>query len=146
MNNKISQFLLGIAFIFIVTELISSDKKSTLDDFFILSATFNRIDGITAGSDVRISGVSVGQVLNFTLKKSKPIVSFGLEKNFNLPNDSSISIHTDGLFGEKYLSIEPGGSDVFLSRGDQIIFTEDSILVEELLGKIINIGEKKLKR
>ena len=33
-----------------------------------------------------------------------------------------------------------------MNNGDQIIFTEDSILVEELLRKIINIGENKFKK
>lgn len=61
-----------------------------------------------------------------------------------IPSDSSISIQTDGLFGSKYLSVEPGGSFDYIKNGEEILFTEDSILIEELLGRIISIGENKL--
>ena len=56
--------------------------------------------------------------------------------------NSSVSIQTDGLFGKKFLLIEVGGNDNYLKDGDKFSFSEDSIVIEELLGKIIEIGEK----
>ena len=68
-----------------------------------------------------------------------------IKKNLKISKDSSISIQTDGLFGSKFLSIEIGGSDEIMVSGDKFSFTEDSILLEELLEKIIAIGEKTKK-
>ena len=46
-------------------------------------------------------------------------------------------------FGKKYLSIEPGGMDEYLRNDDNLSFTEDSILIQDLLNKIIEIGKIK---
>ena len=64
-----------------------------------------------------------------------------IDKNISLPNDSSISIQTDGLFGAKFMLIEVGGSEELMKENDFFSFYEDSILVEDLLKKIIELGE-----
>ena len=74
------------------------------------------------------------------------MVYFSINNSHMIPIDSSISIQTDGLFGNKYAIIEPGGAEKSIKNGDQIIFTEDSILVEDLLRKIINLGENRLQK
>ena len=120
---------------------------SQFNDFsslFTAKAKFNRIDGLLLGSEVRLSGVVVGKVIKIGLNQNKPEVLISLNKGIGIPSDSSISIQTDGLFGGKYLSLEPGGSFDHIKNGDEIIFTEDSMLIEELLSKIIKIGENKL--
>ena len=71
------------------------------------------------------------------------MVSISIDKNIILPNDSSISIQTDGLFGDKFMLIEIGGSEESMNENDFFSFYEDSILVEDLLRKIIELGEMK---
>ena len=66
-----------------------------------------------------------------------------VNKNLKISNDSSISIQTDGLFGSKFLVIEIGGEENFLNNGDTFSYTEDSILLQELLDNIIQLGESK---
>ena len=66
-----------------------------------------------------------------------------VNKNLKISNDSSISIQTDGLFGSKFLVIEIGGEENFLNNGDSFSYTEDSILLQELLDNIIKLGESK---
>ena len=83
----------------------------------------------------------VGFVNKVSLEKNYPLVSVLIDKNIVLPNDSSISIQTDGLFGAKFMSIEIGGSEESMNEYDFFSFYEDSILVEDLLRKIIEIGE-----
>jgi len=45
------------------------------------------------------------------------------------------------LFGAKFLLIEIGGSEESMLENDFFSFYEDSILVEDLLKKIIELGE-----
>ncbi len=66
-----------------------------------------------------------------------------IDSNVNISKDSSISIQTDGLFGSKFLIIEVGGLDDRMKDGDKFSFSEDSIMVDDLLRKIIEIGETK---
>lgn len=144
MNKSKFKFVLGIIFLSIIFNFIFIKGENDFANLFTAKAKFNRIDGLLLGSEVRLSGVIVGKVIKISLNQNKPEVLISLNKEIGIPSDSSISIQTDGLFGGKYLSIEPGGSFDYINNGDEIIFTEDSMLIEELLSKIIKIGENKL--
>jgi phospholipid/cholesterol/gamma-HCH transport system substrate-binding protein len=68
-----------------------------------------------------------------------------IKKGLGISDDSSVSIQTDGLFGSKFLSIEMGGNDNYLVSGDSFSFAEDSMLIQDLLTNIIQLGEKNKK-
>ena len=89
-----------------------------------------------------ISGIKVGYVQEVFIKNNYPQISLLINKDIKITDDSSISIQTDGLFGRKFLIIEIGGSEEYLKNGSYFSFAEDSIVIEELLQKIIEIGEK----
>ena len=145
MNKRLLKFFLGFFAVALLLKLMLIENKTTNDDYFLLKASFNKIDGIQVGTPVMISGIEIGNVSEINLKNNYPTLILRILKNLKISNDSSISIQTDGLFGNKFLSIEIGGTDQFFNDGDKFSFTEDSILVEELLEKIIAIGEKNKK-
>ena len=142
MTNHL-RFFTGFTFVLIILELITVDRSIEDRNVMNLNANFNKVDGLVQGTEVRLSGVSIGIVNNMLLNKNKPQIEISIRNEINIPSDSSISIQTDGLFGKKYLSIEPGGMDEYLKTGDDLSFTEDSILIQDLLDKIIEIGEIK---
>ena len=143
MISRRRNFFLGLLLIVLTFFAFSKGHEKNNVEHMKLKANFNRVDGVYVGSDIRISGIKVGEVLNIELVKNKPTLYFNIEKNIIIPDDSSISIQTDGLFGSKYLTIEPGGSSKNLDKNGQINYTEDSILIEDLLNKIIYIGQTK---
>ena len=51
--------------------------------------------------------------------------------------DTIASIRTSGIIGDKFVKISPGASDDILKSGDEIIETESSISIEELVSKYI---------
>ena len=55
----------------------------------------------------------------------------------NLPTDTTASILTAGLLGEKYISFSVGGEDEVLHDGDVIYDTQSSLVLEELIGKFL---------
>ena len=144
MRDKLN-FVIGITFIIFCISLVNYSRNVD-EDSFMIKAQFNRIDGLEIGSQLRLSGVQIGKVEKILITNNKPIVYFAINNSHMIPIDSSISIQTDGLFGNKYAIIEPGGVEKIIKNGDQIIFTEDSILVEDLLRKIINLGENRLQK
>ncbi len=139
---RIKKFFFGIIAFTIILNLVFSNKSRIVEDVNSYFATFNKIDGVSVGTDVVISGIKVGQVNKVFIKENYPQISFIVHKNIMISEDSSVSIQTDGLFGKKFLLIEVGGNDNYLKDGDKFSFSEDSIVIEELLGKIIEIGEK----
>lgn len=116
---------------------------------YTLNASFDRIDGLGIGSDVRIAGVRVGSVSSASIDPAtyQAKVVFSVGDAIRLPKDSSAAVTSDGLLGGKYLSLEPGGDTQMLAPGGTITITQSSISLEQLLGKFIfsvgNLGGAK---
>ncbi len=107
-----------------------------------VSASFNRIDGLVDGDPVYLSGVKIGSVDKMWLNENyRAVVSFWINNKVVIPSDSSAAIHTDGLFGSKYIVIEPGAEEKPLKNGSTITLTQDAVVVSELLDLIISEGK-----
>ncbi len=139
---RIKKFFYGIIACIILLNLVFTEKNSVGSNVNNYFATFNKIDGVSVGTDVVISGIKVGEVKEIFIKDNYPQISISVDKKIKISDDSSLSIQTDGLFGKKFLLVEVGGNDFYLQNGDKFSFSEDSIVIEELLKKIILIGEK----
>jgi phospholipid/cholesterol/gamma-HCH transport system substrate-binding protein len=74
-------------------------------------------------------------------------VTLEVEKRVdNLPADSTASILTAGLLGEKYIGISVGGEDSLLKDGGTIHDTQSSLVLEDLIGKfLLNTVSKDAK-
>lgn len=111
---------------------------------YLVSATFNRVDGLFVGDEVQLGGIKLGTVESQTLDANyRAVVVMRLERGIKLPTDTSAAIHTDGLFGSKYVVLDPGGEEEYLQDGDQITFTQDAVIVGELLDLIISQGRAR---
>ena len=77
-----------------------------------LIARFDRIDGISVGTDVRMSGIKIGSVISQELdqKTYRALVRMSVRNDIKVPEDSSIKVSSEGLLGGSYLAISPGGS------------------------------------
>ena len=142
MNKRFVTFFLGVFTVVFLIELMFVKRNTNGDNFYDLYASFNKIDGVNPGDKIMVSGINVGYVEEIALKKNYPIIKMKIAKNLDISDDSSVSIQTDGLFGSKFLMIEMGGTNNFMKNGDYFSFTEDSILIQDLLENIIKIGEK----
>ena len=54
-----------------------------------------------------------------------------------IPFDSSAAILTSGLLGEKYIGIQPGADTESLKQGDEILFTQSAVVLENLISKYL---------
>lgn len=61
----------------------------------------------------------------------------------NIDEDAYIMVATNGLLGEKYLKIVPGGGASYLKRGDVISNTQGTMDLEDLISKFITGGTGK---
>ncbi|MFP6710805.1 MAG: MlaD family protein [Rhodospirillales bacterium] len=148
MKEDVRHIILGmitlVLLVFVGGISFSASKIESSSDVTI-KAVFNQIDGLSTGDDVRMGGVVIGKVTDLSLGKDfTAVVILQISQPIKLPNDTSAAIHTDGLFGRKYISLEPGGDEEYLGSGDEITMTQDSVVVQDLLDLII--GEAKSKR
>ena len=121
----------------IIAAVIGNGRKSHVG--YVLTAQFDHVDGLEVGSDVRMAGVTVGQVMNETVdpKNFQAVVTLSVRPDIKLPVDSSVVVTSDSLLGGKYLALAPGGSDTILAEGGRITQTQGAISLEQLLSKFI---------
>ena len=112
-----------------------------MSSYYRIFAMFNRVDGLAIGDAVQLGGIPVGEVDSMVLGPNyRARVGFRIAADVRIPTDTSVSIQTDGLFGRKFVVLEPGGDETMLADGGVITFTQDSLIVGELLDLIIAEG------
>ena len=112
-----------------------------------VNATFKRIDGLTVGSEVLLGGVKIGSIIRQGLNEHfQPVVTMRISGEFQLPRDTSAAVHTDGLFGSKFISLEPGGDMDNIEPGGAVALTQDAVIVSELMELIISEGKAVRRR
>ena len=133
-----------IASIYVINKDTMAHKEE--GNYYTVDARFNRTDGLLVGDKVRMAGVDVGRVINAKLDEHfKAILTLDIKDNIKIPDDSSASIVSSSLMGEKYIEIEPGGSMDFLPQGGEFSYTQDAMVLEELLDRLISIGKANRK-
>ncbi len=109
-----------------------------------VQATFNSVDGLGVGTDVRMSGIKIGTVSELTLnpKSYLAVAHLSINNGVKLPDDSSIKITSSGILGNAFLSVSPGGSDKMIAPGGRITNTQGSVDLMSLIGRLITSGGK----
>lgn len=121
---------------FQVSGLTLSNNRPTYE----LVAYFDNVSGLTNRARVQMSGVVVGNVRDITYDPTayRARVTMDVYRDTGeLSIDSSASIQTAGLLGEKYISLATGGEDEVLKDGGVIQDTQSSLVLEELIGKLL---------
>ena len=128
--------LIAITFLF---NFLNTNKSNLNDEDYILSAKFLKIGGLVIGNDVKLRGVKVGTVAGIKLDSEYfAVVDFIVDDKVFVPKDSLVSIHSDGILGNKYLSIVPGNIDNGrLNTGGMIENVVDFESIEDQVSKII---------
>ena len=132
--------VLLITGIFLFYVYITLDTKLFKSDGFSLHARFENIDGIVTGSKVKLSGVNIGTVKSISLEPESyyAFITMNFDKKFSFPDDTEASVQLEGLLGGSYISILPGGSDVMLLNGQEILYTQGSTSLLNLMLKFAN--------
>lgn len=132
--------LAGLLALLILAVRISGLSLSAGGDTYTVYAHFDNVSGLTSRSKVTMAGVTIGQVKSITFDKNRytGLVEMAISSDVNtLPADSTASIVTAGLLGEKYVGISVGGDDLVLANGDEIHDTQSALVLEELIGRFL---------
>ncbi|PKN76431.1 MAG: outer membrane lipid asymmetry maintenance protein MlaD [Deltaproteobacteria bacterium HGW-Deltaproteobacteria-10] len=117
------------------------------DNSYSLIANFTTVTGLRIGSPVNILGIEVGRVERITMDQEnlKAAVEIRIKKDIKVYDDAIASIKTEGLIGDKYLSIDPGGGGELLKPNGVIKDTQAAMDIEELISKYA-FGEVKKEK
>ncbi len=136
-ETLIGVLVVAVAGVFLFFSLQQRSDASPRDSYS-LTAKFNRVDGISTGSDVRMAGVKVGAVSDIQLdpKTYKAVVTFSMKDGIQVPDDSTAQVLSDGLLGGAYVGIMVGGSFDYIPEGGQIEFTRGSVDLLTVLSEV----------
>ncbi|MBV6750088.1 MULTISPECIES: outer membrane lipid asymmetry maintenance protein MlaD [Pseudomonas] len=141
--------LAGILALLLLALRVSGLSPTTNTETYKLYAYFDNIAGLTVRAKVTMAGVTIGKVTAIDLDRDSFTgrVTMQVEKRVNnLPTDSTASILTAGLLGEKYIGLSVGGEDTLLKDGGTIHDTQSSLVLEDLIGKfLLNTVNKDAK-
>lgn len=144
MNEAKRNFYVGI--FVIITMVCAGYLLIVVGDFsrffknrYTVHGYFSSVSGLKEGAGVELAGVKIGHVSTISIDTRHLVakVTFDIDKNITISEDSIASIKTAGIIGEKYIDILPGGSDMMLEHGDEIENTESSLDIESLIRKFI---------
>ena len=127
--------LVSLTFLFKFVN-VNTDNNET----YQLKAKFLKAGGISSGNDVKMRGVKIGVVSNVYLDNDYfAVVDFQVYKQILVPKESIVAISSDGILGNKYLSVIPEDreSKDFFKQGDNFVKVIDFESIEDQVSKII---------
>jgi phospholipid/cholesterol/gamma-HCH transport system substrate-binding protein len=127
----------GIAAVTYLSVVISGVSAFESDGYHLM-AKFENSSGLKRGASIEIAGVKIGRVDSISLdsETQESMVWLSIDADIEVQDDAIASIRTAGIIGDKYIKISTGGGDLLVD-GDEIIETEPSISIEELVSKYI---------
>jgi phospholipid/cholesterol/gamma-HCH transport system substrate-binding protein len=132
--------LLGIAALFYLATEATNYKSAGGAGTYTVRACFGNVGGLHAGAPVRIGGVTVGRVtaIDYSFRRYEACTHLAISKRDDrIPSDSTASILTQGVLGEQYVGLSPGGAPTYLHQGSTIHFTQSAVILEKLIGKFL---------
>jgi phospholipid/cholesterol/gamma-HCH transport system substrate-binding protein len=123
------------AFVYLALQLgevsFLTDSKT-----YVIEAEFDNVSGVKKGASVQVAGVVVGEVSAVKLGENEvAVLSLKVDNAIELPTDSMASVKSQGIIGDKYIQLSPGGSEELFKPGDIIVDTESSLDIESLISK-----------
>ena len=132
--------LLGIgALLFLVTQTTGGNDFNE-DEVYEVTARFQNVGSLKPRAPVAMAGVTIGRVteIEFDPVMLDAVVTMVIENRYDqIPDDTDASVLTAGLLGSQYIGLQPGGSDIYLAEGDEVLFTQSAVVLENLIGKFL---------
>jgi phospholipid/cholesterol/gamma-HCH transport system substrate-binding protein len=136
--------LLGIAALVWLAMRATDYGQEIGKDTYTISARFANIGDLRDKAPVKIGGVTVGMVESIVLDPVtfEAVVDMSVASRFNeIPSDTSASVLTSGVLGDRYIGLEPGGAPDMLQDGDELFITQSAVILEQVIGKyMFNTG------
>ena len=131
--------IVGVAALLFLALKVGSMNTVSASESYEVFAHFENIGGLKIRAPVKSAGVVVGRVaeISFDNTTYEAVVTLRLDKRYAFPKDTSAAIMTSGLLGEQYIGLEAGGDSVKLKDKDRILITQDAVVLENLIGRLL---------
>jgi phospholipid/cholesterol/gamma-HCH transport system substrate-binding protein len=109
---------------------------------YVLIAKFSNAGGITEGSDVKMSGIKIGVVNKLAIDEQyQARAELLINDGVTIPDDSSAAVTSDGIIGNKFISVITGFSQENFQPGAEITITRSAVNLESIIDKFVAGGK-----
>ena len=132
--------VLAVALGFVIFLYQSTGLSVSNSKHYELKADFRSADGVHVGTDVRLAGVKVGTVsdLSLNVETYRAEAELAIENEIDIPEDSALTVSSEGLLGGNFIEIIPGASYEYMQPGDEFLDTQGSVSLISLLLKFVS--------
>jgi phospholipid/cholesterol/gamma-HCH transport system substrate-binding protein len=141
LRNSTVETLIGTAVVAIAAAFFlyayqASEQGGTAGSYRV-SAEFDNAEGVSVGTDVRVAGVKIGSVVDFTLNPEnfQANVVMELDPKVKLTEDATAKVTAEGLLGSKFIALEQGGAETILAEGGVISNTQGAVDIWSLISQ-----------
>lgn len=129
----------GVVALAILAFKVGNLSSYNVSESYHLKANFTNIGGLKPTASVRSAGVLIGRVTEIRLnpERYEAEVTMSIDKRYQFPKDTLISILTSGLLGEQYIGLKPGAEDEMLKNGDAIKQSRSAVVLEDLISQVV---------
>ena len=119
-----------------------------------LDTEFTELDGIAKGSKVQVAGMDAGQVARIDVPNSPNArfrVQMRVDERFHglVRTDSVVTVDTEGVVGDTFLTIHSGSSDAPIAQADSVLQSKPPVNISNLLTNglgLVNDADATLKQ
>lgn len=135
---KLGMFVIAGIIIFAGTIYFVGKQQNLFGSTFHLTANFKSASGLKEGNNVRFSGINVGSVNSVTLTDSFVVVDLVIKKDVQefIKTDATATIGSDGLMGDKVLTINPGTYASKSVKDGDVIQTIKAIDMDDIMASL----------
>ena len=138
-NWKLGMFVIVGLLLFVITIYFVGKQQNLFGDTFLLKSKFKTVSGLKVGNNVRFSGINVGTISEIELvNDSTVVVSLLMEEDVQkyIKKDAMASIGSDGLMGDKVMTISPGISSNETVKDNDFIKSKSPVEMEDLMKSV----------
>jgi phospholipid/cholesterol/gamma-HCH transport system substrate-binding protein len=138
---KLGMFVIIGLVLFTGTIYFVGKQKNLFGSTFKLKAQFKTVSGLKEGNNVRFSGINVGTVEGIELiTDTSVMVSLVIKKSVQkfIKTDAIASIGSDGLMGDKVLTISPGIGNCNMVNNNALISSKSAVEMADVMSSLKN--------
>jgi phospholipid/cholesterol/gamma-HCH transport system substrate-binding protein len=133
---KLGMFVTIGLVVFILAIYLIGKQQNLFGSTFQLQSKFKTVSGLKVGNQVRFSGISVGTIDAIDIVNDSTVIvvaKIDEETRKFIKTDAKASIGSDGLMGDKILTISPGTSSNKPVEDGQMIASAKPVEMEQIM-------------
>jgi phospholipid/cholesterol/gamma-HCH transport system substrate-binding protein len=131
-------FIVGGVSLFALGIFLVGSRHEAFSRHVQFYTEFADLDGIAKGSNVQVAGMDAGQVTKIDVPNT-PSGHFRVQMKVDeslhglIRSDSVVTVDTEGVVGNTFLTIHPGSSNAAIAQADSVLQSTPPITIADLL-------------